>query len=231
VTSHRNAGAGLAAAGSVAETVEREREPSSRGELALRRRGEIFEIVSNGVFLMDTSDGTSERLLAELATPPAASRVLIAGLGVGFTLAAVLSRPWVRAVTVVEVEEAVVRWNSGALAGVNGHALGDPRVEVVVAEVGAWIRSCDQQFDAICLDVDNGPDWTVTENNRGLYGVDGLTVLKKRLTNAGRLGVWGAGAAPEFEHRLAEVFDVVRTYQSPAANGPPDVVWIAFDLG
>lgn len=205
-----------------------ERARSARGELALRQRGEVFELISNGVFLMDTSDGSSERLLARLATAePPARRVLVAGLGVGLTLAEVLLAAQVESVTVIEIEEAVVRWNLGPLAAVNAAALSDPRVRVVVTDLCAWIGETAERFDAICLDVDNGPDWTVADDNRWLYTVDGLRALKSRLAANGKLAVWSASLNPEFERRLAVVFGEVRRQTSPSDAGPPDVVWIA----
>ena len=209
----------------LAMTVAREHTP--RGEVALRRRGDVFEIVSNGTFLMDTSSGESERLLARLAIATSARRVLIGGLGVGFTLAETLAQPSVESVTVVEIEEAVVRWNRGPLATVNGGALDDPRVRVVVADFATWLESTEETFDAVCLDVDNGPEWTVVESNQTLYGLDMLRLLKNRLSPDGRLAVWSAAASADFVERLRSVFGDVQTCESPAANGPPDVVWIA----
>jgi spermidine synthase len=211
----------------VDEPVTIERVSSARGEVVLRRRGEAYEIISYGTFLMDTSSGASERLLASAAMSHGARRVLIGGLGVGFTLAEVVARPAVESVTVVEIEDAVVRWNRGPLAVVNGNALDDSRVRVVVADFGRWLASCEERFDAICLDVDNGPDWTVAESNRALYGTDMLRLLKNRLFAGGRLAVWSAASSPAFVERLRSAFDDVRTCESPAANGPPDVVWVA----
>lgn len=203
------------------------REQSPRGEVVLRQRGQTFEVVSNGTFLMDTSSGESERLLARLAVAKRARRVLIGGLGVGFTLAEALAQPSVESVTVVEIEDVVVRWNRGPLAPVNGGALDDPRVRVVVADFATWLASTDETFDAICLDVDNGPDWTVVDSNQALYGVETLRLLKNRLAVGGRLAVWSAAASEQFVQRLRSVFDDVQTCESPAAHGPPDVVWLA----
>jgi spermidine synthase len=158
--------------------VERVRTP--RGELALREVGGHFEIVSNGVFLMDTRDGRSERRLATaaLAAHPAPASVLVGGLGVGFTVAAVLADPRVRAVTVVEVEQAVVDWQRGPLAAFSGHALDDPRVRVVVADLVDRLASDETGYDVLCLDIDNGPDWTVTDRNSRLYDAAGTALLR-----------------------------------------------------
>jgi spermidine synthase len=152
--------------------------------------------------------------------------VLIAGLGVGFTLAEVLAVADVEAVTVVEIEEPIVRWNAGPLAPGNGRALEDPRVTVVVADFVEWIERTSQRFDAICLDVDNGPDWTVTDDNRRLYTTRHLEALRRLLTDAGRLAIWSAAPAPEFVRRLQMVFGEVRTYESPTVTGPPDLIWV-----
>jgi len=204
-----------------------ERASSARGEVVLRQRGEVYEIVSNGMFLMDTAGGDSERLLARVALAAGARRVLIGGLGVGFTLAEVLAAPDVESVTVVEIEDAVVRWNRGPLAAVNGRALDDPRVRIAVADFRAWLMSRDEAFDAICLDVDNGPDWTVVDSNRALYELDSLWLLRSRLSAGGRLAVWSAAASPAFVERLHSVFDDVQTCERPTVKGPPDVVWVA----
>lgn len=201
---------------------------SPRGELALRRRGDVYEIISNGMFLMDSSDGRSERMLAALATQqPVPHTVVVAGLGVGFTLAEVLRRPEVEAVTVIEIEDAIVSWNRGPLADVNGHALEDPRVNVVVADFLDWISATDERFDAVCLDIDNGPDWTVTEANRLLYSTDNLDALRHRLAAGGRLAVWGAASSPAFESRLSTVFGEVERHECPTVKGLPDVIWLA----
>jgi spermidine synthase len=226
VVAERGAASGLGLR-VVDEPVTIERVSSARGEVVLRRRGEVYEIVSNGTFLMDTAGGASERLLARVAIAAGARRVLIGGLGVGFTLAEVLAAPDVESVTVVEIEDAVVRWNRGPLAALNGAALDDPRVRIVVADYGSWVASCNELIDAICLDVDNGPDWTVVDGNRALYSVETLGLLRNRLSVGGRLAVWSAAASPAFVERLRSVFDDVQTCESPAVNGPPDVVWVA----
>jgi len=108
------------------------------GEIVLRERGGVFEIISNGVFLMDTSDGTSERLLVDAALDRCRSdsaRVLIGGLGVGFSVQRALQRDGVTAVDVVEIEPAVVGWHERHLRAVVGDVTRDPRVRVVVADL------------------------------------------------------------------------------------------------
>ena len=160
----------------VSVTVERLDTP--RGELVLRRDGDHHEIVSNGTFLMDTRDGRSERELVRAAVRGPGARVLVGGLGVGFSLAEALTLD-PAAVTVVEIEPAVLRWNREHL-GRSG-VLDDPRVTVVVDDLAAFLARDRQDYDAVCLDVDNGPEWTVTVDNAALYGDPGLSAVDRRL--------------------------------------------------
>jgi spermidine synthase len=207
-----------------------ERVAGRRGELVLRRDGADYEVISNGVFLMDSRDGRSERLLVRAVLDslrPHAS-LLIGGLGVGFSLAEALRAHEVRQVTIVEIEPAVIAWNRGPLAGVSGGALDDPRVEVVAADLVDWLARTDRVFDAICLDVDNGPAWTVSEANRALYTTEGLELLRGRLEPAGALSVWSASAVEGFDARLRRVFERVETLTVEVPRGEPDVVYAAW---
>jgi spermidine synthase len=203
----------------VSVTVERLQTP--RGELVLRRDGDHHEIVSNGMFLMDTRDGRSERELVRAAVRGPGARVLIGGLGVGFSLAEAL-RLDPAAVTVVEIEPAVVRWNREHLGTT---ALDDPRVTLVVADLVAFLGTSPDRYDAICLDVDNGPEWTVTVDNATLYGDQGLSAVDRRLAPGGTLAVWSANRAPAFEARLRARYAEVRTIEVAVPRGEPDVVW------
>jgi spermidine synthase len=206
----------------VSVTVERLDTP--RGELVLRRDGEHHEIISNGMFLMDTRDGRSERELVRAAVHGPGERVLLGGLGVGFSLAEALALD-PAAVTVVEVEPAVVRWNRDHLGGAG--RLDDPRVAVVLDDLAAFLAGDRHEYDAICLDVDNGPEWTVTVDNTALYGDPGLSAVDRRLAPGGRLAVWSAHRAPAFEARLRRRYRMVETREIPVARGEPDVVWVA----
>jgi spermidine synthase len=230
------------------EIVERVETP--RGELVLRRAGEHLEIIANGVFLMDTRDGTSETLLVTAAltaagfapgVPSGASAtVLLGGLGVGFSLVEALRHPRVREVTVVEVEPAVIDWHrprhaarlggsrgAGHLAGWSRGALSDPRTRVVCADVAAWLAAGEGAYDAVCLDVDNGPEWTVTPANAGLYGDAGLALLARHLNPGGALTVWSAMRSAAFERRLRARFAHVGVHPVPVARGEPDVIYAA----
>jgi spermidine synthase len=213
---------------SAAVTVERVQ--TSRGELVLRHRAGHHELISNGVFLMDTRAGTSERLLvsAALAEAPPGARVLIGGLGVGFSLAEAAGSAQAGEIVVVEIEPAIVRWHHGVLAPYSGDALkDDPRVRIVTADLVAWLRVTNERFHAICLDIDNGPDWTVFSGNTSLYDEDGIALLRSRLAPDGVLTVWCAAESPAFVKRLEKAFGLVRTLRIEVPRGEPDVIYVA----
>ncbi|MFJ3949217.1 spermidine synthase [Streptomyces libani] len=196
----------------------------------------IYEIIANGCFLMDTSDGRSERLLIDAALdalPAGRTRpsVLIGGLGVGFSLARAAQQPRWGRIVVVEREEAVIDWHrTGPLSAVSAAALADPRSEILHTDLVAHLRTeADQDtYDALCLDIDNGPDWTVTEDNDSLYSPDGLAACRDRLTPGGVLAVWSAQPSPAFEDALRNAgFSGVHTEEIPVVRGVPDAVHLA----
>jgi len=197
------------------------------GELVLQRRDGHYEIVANGVFLMDTRSSGSERLHVTVAADrmPAPGRMLIGGLGVGFSLAAALAHPGTGEVHVLEREPAVVRWNRGPLVPVNGDALRDPRVCTHEADVVEWLASAPGgSLDAICLDVDNGPEWLLSPGNAWLYGDDGLATAARVLSPEGVLTIWSATPAPALVVRMHEHFAEVEVTEVPAPRGEPDVI-------
>jgi spermidine synthase len=207
-----------------------ERVVTPRGELALRRVGMHHEIIHNGVFLMDTRNGASERLLVRAALAACRRprmRVLLGGLGVGFSLDEALRHPAVTEVAVVEVEEAIIRWHATHFGPHARTALEDPRTRVVNADLTAWLADGADRFDAICLDVDNGPDWTVTAGNAALYTGEGLSLLRRRLVPGGALAVWSAMAAPVFEAALRQRFAGVQVHLVEVPRGDPDHVYVA----
>lgn len=206
-----------------------DRRTGPHGELVLRGDGEHFEIISNGVFLMDTRAGASERLLVRAALERLArpAHVLIGGLGVGFSLAEAVHSPDTRRVTVVEREPAVIGWHSGPLRPYSEGALDDPRVRVECADLLVWLRTPGEPYDAICLDIDNGPEWTVSDGNAALYGPEGLDLLAGRLRPGGVLAVWSAAAVTVFEDRLRGRFARVSAHPVEVARGEPDVVYLA----
>nr|WP_199716677.1 spermidine synthase [Micromonospora musae] len=202
---------------------------TERGELVLRRCAEHLEIISNGVFLMDTRAGTSERLLVResLRSMPAGGRILIGGLGVGFSLAEAVASPVPAEIVVVEIEAALIDWHRDSLAHFSEHALDDARVRIVNDDIVRWLGTTGELFDAICLDVDNGPEWTVFQDNAALYGDDGLELLRERLTDGGVLAAWSAAAAPAYAARLAALIGPVTTHRVEVPRGEPDVVYLA----
>lgn len=206
-----------------------ERCETERGELQLQRRGTHFEIISNGTFLMATSNGTSERLLvrAALDTAPALRKVLIGGLGVGFSLAEALRDERVEEVSVIEIEPKIVEWNQKYLSRFNDNALADPRTRIIVADLTQWIRESKNRFDAVCLDIDNGPDWTVTEENQWLYKATGLQSLRSLLTPTGVVSIWSASEVPYFARSLEQHFGRVQLLSIPAGRGQPDCIYLA----
>ncbi|SFF36326.1 hypothetical protein SAMN05216251_112133 [Actinacidiphila alni] len=212
------------------------------GEVVLRRHGGLLQIIANGCFLMDTSDGRSERLLVDAALESldgdgdsndggdgAGRSVLIGGLGVGFSLAHAAAQPRWERITVVEREPAVVEWHrDGRLAPFSAGALDDPRVSVVERDLLAYLAEPGERHDALCLDIDNGPDWTVTDDNSGLYGPAGLAACRNRLAPGGVLAVWSARPSAGFEDALRSAgFSGVRTLEVEVTRGVPDVVHLA----
>jgi spermidine synthase len=198
------------------------------GELVLRRAGEHFEVIADGVFLMDTRDGRSERALVASAVEGLESaRVLIGGLGVGFSLDEALARPEVAAVTVVELEPLVARWSRTHLRGLTRHGLDDPRATLVLGDVAAWVANREEEWDVICLDCDNGPGWLVREANAWLYKAAGLAAIARRLAPGGRLAVWSARLDLPFGARLRAAVGDVRTLRFGVPRGPDDVVYVA----
>ena len=205
-----------------------DRREGVNGELVLRRAGADHEVIANGTFLMDTRDGRSERaLVREAVAGLRDARVLIGGLGVGFSLDEALCAPGVAEIVVVELEPAVIDWARTHLSRHGGAGLDDPRVRLVVADLGDALEALDGPFDAICLDIDNGPGWLVHERNRAVYADAGLRRIHGLLRPGGRLTVWAAAADAEFEVRLRERFAAVRSVAIPVARGPDDVVYVA----
>ncbi|MCD7439242.1 spermidine synthase [Streptomyces lincolnensis] len=230
----------------IPEVLDRREGP--HGEVVLRRHGDLLQIIANGCFLMDTSDGRSERRLVDAAlealntprtpenpTPhPAAPHLLIGGLGVGFSLAHAADNPHWGRITVIEREQAIIDWhqNGAPLSPLTAQALADPRTEILKTDLVAFVNETCATFDALCLDIDNGPDWTVTDGNDGLYAPTGLTSCARVLKPGGVLAVWSARPSPEFEGTLRNAgFKQVRTEELPVARGVPDVVHLAVRPG
>jgi len=199
-----------------------------RGELVLRRAGDAHELIEDGTFLMDTRDGRSERRLVEaaLARHQAPHDVLIGGLGMGFSLVAALRDPRVRRVTVVEIEPVVVEWHATHLRPVSRGALDDPRVRIVVDDLASHLVGASSAYDIVCIDVDNGPEWTVTGANTALYDDAGTGLVVGAARRGGLVSVWAAAASPRYEECLRRHLEEVAVIEVPAARGAPDVIYV-----
>lgn len=183
--------------------------PNAGGELTLSRREDEFSIRLSGVRgeLMNSRVYHSEQVLAELGCAHIAAsdkaNVLVGGLGMGYTLAAALKTVHHSArVTVAELIPEVVEWNKGPLGECAGQPLEDPRVKVHNGDVVKLLENPSQMFDAILLDVDNGPEGITHSDNNWLYSIPGLESIFKALHPEGMLAIWSAGADPMFTIRL-----------------------------
>lgn len=196
----------------IAEIVEIARAQSPRGEVVLRGRqhpqaAAVLELRVNGIFVMDTEETSTERALARdtLALIDAPRRVLVGGLGLGFTLAEVLADARVVACTVVEVEDALVDWMRDGTIAHGPDLLADPRVRVLVQDVALTLRRARaDEYDLVLLDVDNGPGHLVHDANRALYDAPLLSAAAR--ATAGVLVVWSAAEAPELGAALESAF-------------------------
>ena len=207
-----------------------ERCSSSRGEIQLQRRGEYYEVISNGTFLMATYNGESERLLVKAALDwcHAPEHVLIGGLGVGFSLQEILKNDTIKKATVVEIDENIIKWNRTLLAKSNHNALGDSRCHLIHADMITWMKKTTTKFDLICLDIDNGPDWVVYNENGSLYNQVGLHTLQSLLRPGGCVSFWSATASPQFVELLRSFFgeDAVEIKEVAQQRGEPDYIFI-----
>lgn len=175
-------------------------------EIILRRRGGIHEIRFNGIELMSNLTWRSEAVLAERSIRrhgDTEASVLIGGLGMGFTLRSALDLLGPQAqVTVCELIPAIARWNAGPLAYLADAPLRDPRTDLRVADVMDLLRASPGAFDVILMDTDNGPDFTVREDNTRLYAQAGLAAVRRALRTGGVAAFWSADISESFEARL-----------------------------
>jgi spermidine synthase len=192
------------------ELLELGRASGAHGEVVLRRRtgrdgSTTTELVVDGVFAMDDVDTSTERALATEALRRCRGsglRVLVGGLGLGWTAATVLAEPRVAEVHVAELQPALVGWAAdGLLPGLPALPVG--RLRLDVDDVAARLAGSPQHWDAVLLDVDNGPAFLVHQSNAELYSAAGLTTAVAALRPAGVLAIWSADPAPELADRLA----------------------------
>jgi spermidine synthase len=204
-------------------------------ELRLFRRGADFMIVVDRNELMNSRMGGSEEALAVLACGRLGKRskphLLIGGYGMGFTLRAALAELGRDArVTVAELVPEIVEWARGPMAGLTEGCLDDPRVTLIEGDVAALIGSARSTYDAILLDVDNGPDGLTRLGNDVLYSATGLAAARAALRPGGIVALWSATADKAFARRLgAAGFAVEEVVVRARANGkgPRHVLWFA----
>lgn len=206
--------------------------PGDGGELRLMRRGTEYSIMAGPIELMNSRLSGSEEALATLAherlADVAAPRVLVGGLGMGFTLRAALGAFGPKArIVVAELVPAVIAWARGPLAGLHGDSLADPRGQIREGDVAALIA--EGGWDAILLDVDNGPRGLSRPGNDGLYGPRGLAVAKQALNPGGLLAVWSSVRDDGFTRRLKQAaFGVEEVgVRAHRGRGARHVIWIA----
>ena len=208
------------------EFIDEARTPA--GELIrLTRESGEFVVRADGALLMSSGAHHSEELMAEIGCEGLRkrtdARVLVGGLGLGYTLRAALDAVGPRATVVVsELLEAVVTWNRGLLAHLAGHPLDDRRTQLEVGDLVAYMRAGPAPFDALLLDVDHGPDSFTSKGNGSLYDRQGLARLRESLRPGGVLVVWSAYDCPPFVRALKQAgFDAkVVSTQARGHRGP-----------
>ncbi len=211
------------------------RVPGAEVELRLMRRGTEFSMMLGLNELMNSRLSGSEEALATLACrrieAVKAPHLLIGGLGMGFTLRAALAVLGAEArITVAELVPAVIGWAKGPMAGIFGDSLKDPRAEIREADVAEVIGARASAFDAILLDVDNGPEGLIRKANDALYDAKGLKAIRRALRPGGVLAVWSSGPHPAFTRRLRDAgFEVneVNLRATTRRSGARHVIWFA----
>jgi spermidine synthase len=217
------------------EQIDTARVPGADVELRLMRRGSEFSMMLGPNELMNSRLSGSEEALATLACKRIEAvkspHLLIGGLGMGFTLRAALAVLGAGAeILVAELVPAVIAWARGPMAALFGDSLDDPRARIVSGDVADAIRSHPAAFDAILLDVDNGPEGLIRKANDALYELKGLKAIRRALRPNGVLAVWSSGPDPAFSRRLrAAGFAVneVAVRATTRRSGARHVIWFA----
>lgn len=211
------------------------------GELRLFRRpmkgGDEFSITLGGNELMNSRLSGSEEALATLSCKRLVTKnpsVLIGGYGMGFTLRAALSAlPNQARVEVVELIPAIVDWARGPMIKLSGNCLSDRRVKITLGDIAKVINNADREYDAILLDVDNGPDGLTQATNDLLYSMQGLTKAKMALRPDGILAIWSSGPNAKFTRRLSDAGFVVDENTVAArtnGKGAKHIIWQAMKI-
>ncbi len=204
-------------------------------ELKLVRHGDDHMIMVDNNELMSSRVGGSEEALATMTCDrlqgSAAPHLLIGGYGMGFTLRAALAKLGANAtLTVAELVPEIIAWARGPMATLTAGCLDDPRVQLMTGDVATAITSATKRYDAILLDVDNGPAGLVRAANDGLYSMKGLAATKTALRPGGILAIWSAAPDDAFTRRLKDTgFDVEDVTVRARSNGkgPRHTIWFA----
>lgn len=233
------------------------REQGPYGEVVLRRRGDVLELIVDGVFAMDSADTTTEQALATLAleqlhrTSPRqpahtqahtqaraqartqahteGRRIVVGGLGLGYTLAALLDDPGVVRVEVVELDRHLIDWARDGLVQPAGRLLADSRVRVRVADVRTAVTQLEPgAADAVLLDVDNGPGFLVHATNGEVYRRPFLCAATRALRPGGVLAVWSADPAPGLQALLVEVCGECVAVPLPVHRAGRDLTYLVY---
>ncbi len=208
--------------------------PGEGGDLRLYRRGDEYSIKAGPIELMNSRVHGSEDALAELACRRIGGRdkprILIGGLGMGYTLAAALKELGPEAeVIIAELVSAVIEWNRGPLAALAGHPLEDHRVTIHEGDIAQLIRSESNAYDAILLDVDNGPEGLTRKENNALYSLAGLAAASRALKVKGIFGVWSISPDRRFSERLRRSgfkVEEVRARARGKHGGGRHMIWL-----
>src|ERR1700688_5287497 len=209
--------------------------PGADVELRVMHRGAEFSMMLGPSELIKGRLSGSEEALATLACKRIEAvkrpQLLIGGLGMGFTLRAALAVLGAEArIVVAELVPAVIAWARGPMAGIFGDSLDDPRANIREADVADVIEARASAFDAILLDVDNGPEGLIRKANDALYDAKGLKAIRRALRPGGVLAVWSSGPHPAFNKRLRDAgFDVneVNLRATTRRSGARHVIWFA----
>jgi spermidine synthase len=209
------------------------------GEVVLRRRhaedGCVEELIVNGAFAMDSAETSTERELGRFATDslPESGRVLVGGLGLGYSAAAVLTGP-VGGLDIVEREDCLLTWARAGLTPTLARVAADPRVRLWSADVQSVLAGAEPgptgPWDAIILDVDNGPDFLLHEDNGGLYREPGLRQAYGRLASGGTLAIWCQGPAPDLWAALQAISPTAEVHEYAVTRQGRDLTYVIYVL-
>jgi spermidine synthase len=215
------------------------RHVGSRGEVVLRRRLDagrsVDELIINGAFAMDSAESSTERMLGELALPSghARRRILVGGLGLGYTVAAICTED-VEVIDVVEIEECLVDWAYQGVTATLGAVASDPRVHIQSTDVRLVLEGLVDgpigPWDAIVLDIDNGPDFLIHADNQALYTETGLRAAYAQLAAGGTLAIWCQGPAPQLRAALRRIAPCTHEHLSEVSRGERSVQYAIYTV-